>query len=54
MIPTCCVPHPSTDPREPRAFGDDGEDPRAHPITHDPPHKVRIAPSGLSCLEGTW
>ena len=54
MIPTCCVPHPSTDPREPRAFGDDGEDPRAHPITHDPPDKVRIAPSGLSCLGLTW
>ena len=54
MIPTCCVPHPSTDPREPRAFGDDGEDPRAHPITHDPPDKVRIAPSGLSCLGVTW
>ncbi|GAB5572287.1 dual specificity protein kinase CLK3 [Prionailurus iriomotensis] len=27
------------DPREPRTFSDDGEDPGAHPIAHDPPYQ---------------
>lgn len=42
LVLTSACPIPDLpDPRKPRAFGDDGENPGAHSITHDPPNQVQ-------------